>query len=112
MLQLIFVIIAAGVLLYVVNAYVPMEANVKKLLNVVVVVCLVLYVLAAFGVFRLANVPVPQLGGAAPYGGSYNAGRMVGMCECGALLGHAASVEQCRALGFLPLLPDRPRAGV
>jgi uncharacterized membrane protein YesL len=51
MLALLLVIILVGVLLYFVNTTIPMDAKVKQILNVVVVIVLVCYVLNAFGVF-------------------------------------------------------------
>lgn len=62
MLELILVIIVIGILLYCVNQFVPMDPKIKNILNIVVVVCLVFYVLGAFGLFRhLHSVPVPQI---------------------------------------------------
>ncbi len=58
LLSLALVIIVAGVLLWAVNQYVPMDAKVKQILNVVVIICLVLYVLAAFGVVDLLRLPL------------------------------------------------------
>lgn len=51
LLQFVLVLVAVGVLLYVVNHYLPMDGKVKKLLNVVVIVALVLWVLGLFGLF-------------------------------------------------------------
>lgn len=48
LLELALVIIVVGVLLWVVNTYIPMEAGVKKVLNIVVIVVLVLWVLNLF----------------------------------------------------------------
>lgn len=50
-LSVLVMIVVVGVLLWAVNAYVPMAAPVKKLLNIVVVLGLVLWLLWAFGVF-------------------------------------------------------------
>lgn len=47
MLGLIVFIIVVGVLLWLVNTYVPMDWNIKNILNAVVVICLVLYLLSA-----------------------------------------------------------------
>lgn len=49
--HLIFVLVVIGVLMWAVNSYVPMEANIKKLLNIAVVVCAVLWLLQVFGFF-------------------------------------------------------------
>ena len=55
-------IIIVGVLLYLVNAYIPMDAKIKNILNVVVVIVLVVWLLYAFGVFTyLSGVHTPNL---------------------------------------------------
>jgi hypothetical protein len=43
-------LIAVGVILWLVNAYVPMQATLKKILNGVVVIVVVLWLLRVFGV--------------------------------------------------------------
>jgi type IV secretory pathway TrbL component len=61
MLSLIITLIVIGVLLWAVNAYIPMDAKIKNILNIVVVICVVLYVLSAFGIFHHSDIPVPQV---------------------------------------------------
>ena len=48
LIQLIIVIAVVGLLLYVVNQYVPMEAKIKQILNIVVILFLVLWLLSEF----------------------------------------------------------------
>ena len=62
MLHLIVLLIVIGVLLWLVNAYIPMDAKIKKILNIVVVVAVVLWLLSVFGIFDLADVPIHHLG--------------------------------------------------
>ncbi len=50
LIQLVIVLVVLGVLLWAINAYIPMNATVKKIINVVVILVAVLYVLTAFGV--------------------------------------------------------------
>jgi hypothetical protein len=50
LLTLIFVIVLVGVLLWVVNRFIPMDAKIRSILNAVVVIVLVLWLLNAFGV--------------------------------------------------------------
>ena len=50
-LSVLVMIVVVGVLLYCANAFLPMAAPVKKILNIVVVLGLVLWLLWAFGVF-------------------------------------------------------------
>lgn len=50
LLSLILVLVVVGVGLYLINAYVPMAAPVKTILNVVVVVILCVWLLQVFGI--------------------------------------------------------------
>ena len=43
-------LIVVGVLLWLVNNYIPMDAKIKNILNIVVVIAVVLWLLSAFGV--------------------------------------------------------------
>jgi hypothetical protein len=49
---ILIVIICAGVLLWVVNSYIPMQGTLKKILNVVVVIVVVVWLLKVFGIFN------------------------------------------------------------
>lgn len=49
LIQLVVVLVVFGVLLWAINTYIPMEGNIKKILNVVVILVVVLFVLGAFG---------------------------------------------------------------
>jgi hypothetical protein len=48
--QLLITLVVVGVILWAINNYIPMQANIKKILNVVVVIFVVLFVLNAFGI--------------------------------------------------------------
>lgn len=50
-LTIVLVLIAAGVVLWLVNKYIPMQSTVKSLLNAVVVIVLVIWLLKVFGVW-------------------------------------------------------------
>lgn len=50
LLQLVIVLVAVGVILWVINNYIPMQSTLKKILNVVVVGGVVLWLLSVFGV--------------------------------------------------------------
>lgn len=58
LLSLIIVIVLVGVLLWALNNYVPMDAKIKSILNLVVVLVLVLWLLSAFGVLDALRRPV------------------------------------------------------
>jgi len=45
------ILIVAGVLLWLVNSYIPMQATMKKILNAVVVIAVVLWLVGIFGLF-------------------------------------------------------------
>ena len=49
LLQVLIVLIVVGVLLWLVNSYIPMQETIKKILNAVVVIALVLWLLNIFG---------------------------------------------------------------
>lgn len=62
MLYVIFVLIIIGVIMWAVNAYIPMDPPIKKILNIVVVICVILWLLQIFGVFGYLSAPaVPRL---------------------------------------------------
>jgi len=52
MLQVLIILIVVGVLLWLVNQYIPMDRKIKSILNVVVVILVVLWLLNIFGVFH------------------------------------------------------------
>lgn len=49
-INLVLVLIVAGVLLWLINTYMPMASSIKKILNIVVVVAVILWLLNIFGV--------------------------------------------------------------
>jgi hypothetical protein len=62
LLTLVVSLIVVGVLLWLVNTYIPMDGKIKRIMNVVVVFAVVLWLLAAFGVLgHIGDIPVPQV---------------------------------------------------
>jgi hypothetical protein len=55
LLQIILVLIVVGVLLWLVNNYIPMDGKIKGILNAVVVILVVLWLLQAFGILGSLN---------------------------------------------------------
>ena len=49
LIQLVIVLVVFGVLLWAINSYIPMDATIKKILNVVVILVVILFILSAFG---------------------------------------------------------------
>jgi hypothetical protein len=52
LIQLVEVLIVVGVLLWLVNRFIPMQGSIKSILNGVVVIAVVLWVLNVFGLFH------------------------------------------------------------
>lgn len=62
MIALVVTLIVVGVLLWLVNTYIPMDGKIKRILNVVVVICVVVWLLYSFGVLNRGDtIRVPQL---------------------------------------------------
>jgi hypothetical protein len=62
LLTVVVTLIVIGVLLWLVNTYIPMDGKIKSILNAVVVVAVVIWLLYAFGVLNHAgDIEVPQL---------------------------------------------------
>jgi hypothetical protein len=51
LLTILIVLIVAGVLLWLVNSFIPMDSKIKSILNAVVVIVVVIWLLKAFGLF-------------------------------------------------------------
>ena len=52
------VLIVVGVVLWLINAYIPMQPTIKKILNVVIVIFLIIWLLSAFGVLHNLNLRI------------------------------------------------------
>ena len=52
LINLIVVLIIVGLMLWLVNRYIPMEARIKSILNVVVIIVVILWLLNVFGLFH------------------------------------------------------------
>jgi hypothetical protein len=58
-LTILVVIVVAGVILWLVNSYIPMQRTIKNILNAVVVIILVVWLLNVFGLLEsLKNVTI------------------------------------------------------
>lgn len=51
-IHLVVVLIVIGILLWLVNNYIPMAGSIKRILNIVVVIVVVLWLLNAFGILN------------------------------------------------------------
>lgn len=56
---LVMTLVVVGILLWLLNNYVPMDGKIKQIINVVVVIVVVIWVLQAFGVLgSLQNIRI------------------------------------------------------
>ena len=55
LLTIVIVLIVVGVLLYLINRYIPMDSKIKSILNIVVVIILIIWLLKAFGIWGGLN---------------------------------------------------------
>jgi hypothetical protein len=51
LIEIVIVLIVVGVVLWLINTYIPMAAAIKSLLNAVVVIVLIVWLLKAFGLW-------------------------------------------------------------
>jgi hypothetical protein len=59
LISLVVVLIVVGVLLWLVNTYIPMDGKIKSILNAVVVIAVVIWLLQVFGLLgSLQNIHV------------------------------------------------------
>jgi hypothetical protein len=52
LIQVVMILIVVGVLLWLVNRFIPMAGSIKSILNAVVVIAVVLWLLDVFGLFH------------------------------------------------------------
>jgi hypothetical protein len=60
LIQLVIVLAVVGVVLWLINSYIPMQATIKKILNVVVVIGVIIWLLSVFGV--IGNISAIRIG--------------------------------------------------
>jgi len=56
LLNLVITLIVVGVLLWLVNNYIPMDSKIKQILNVVVVIVVIVWLLQLFGVLGAIGI--------------------------------------------------------
>jgi hypothetical protein len=64
LIDVIITLIVVGILLWLVNTYIPMDGKIKQILNIVVVICVVIWLLDVFGVIHgtgVHDIRVPQV---------------------------------------------------
>ncbi len=60
LIQLVIVLVVVGVILWVINSYIPMQGTIKKILNVVVIIAVILWLLSVFGL--IGNLSTIRIG--------------------------------------------------
>jgi hypothetical protein len=64
LIDVIITLIVVGILLWLINTYIPMDGKIKQILNVVVVICVVIWLLDVFGIIHsgaVHDIRVPQV---------------------------------------------------
>ena len=62
LINVVLTLIVVGVLLWLINAYIPMQATIKSILNIVVVIAVILWLLYGFGVIsNSGNIHMPMV---------------------------------------------------
>jgi hypothetical protein len=51
LINVVIVLVVVGILLWLINRFIPMQGTIKSILNAVVVICVVLWLLNVFGLF-------------------------------------------------------------
>jgi type IV secretory pathway TrbL component len=60
LINLIIILVVVGVILWAINAYIPMQSTIKKILNAVVVIGVIIWLLSVFGV--IGNISTIHIG--------------------------------------------------
>jgi hypothetical protein len=61
LIDIVLVLIVVGLILWLVNTYIPMAGGIKSLLNVVVFIVVLIWVLQVFGLVGAIPIRVPPL---------------------------------------------------
>ena len=62
LLTVILTLIIIGILLWLINSFIPMDGKIKSILNAVVVICVIVWLLHVFGLLdNVNNISVPQV---------------------------------------------------
>jgi hypothetical protein len=60
LITLVLVLVVVGVVLWLINSFIPMQSTIKKILNVVVIIVVVFWLLSAFGI--ISNLDTIRIG--------------------------------------------------
>ena len=63
LMQIVIVLIVVGVLLWLVNSFIPMAGSIKSILNALVIICVVVWLLNTFGLLHsLSTMHIGHIG--------------------------------------------------
>lgn len=51
LINVVIILIVVGVLLWLINRFIPMDGKIKQILNIVVIIAVILWLLRAFGIW-------------------------------------------------------------
>jgi hypothetical protein len=60
LVQLVIVLVIVGVILWVINSFIPMQSTIKAILNAVVVIGVIIWLLSVFGI--IGNISTIHIG--------------------------------------------------
>ncbi|MHB1706189.1 MAG: Thivi_2564 family membrane protein [Acidithiobacillus sp.] len=55
LIYVVLVLVVVGVILWLVNNFIPMASSIKSILNIVVVIAVILWLLSFFGIWNLPS---------------------------------------------------------
>ena len=59
LIQVVLVLVVVGVVLWLINSFIPMAGSIKSILNAVVIIVVILWLLSVFGIIgSLSNIRV------------------------------------------------------
>jgi len=62
LITVLVMLVVVGVVLWLINTYIPMDGKIKRILNVVVVIVVILWLLSAFGVLgSMADIRIGNI---------------------------------------------------
>ena len=53
LIYVVLILIIVGVVLWLINSFIPMASSIKSILNIVVVIVVIMWLLSFFGIFHL-----------------------------------------------------------
>ena len=61
LVYIVLVLIVVGMAMWLINTYIPMSGGINRILNAVVIICVAIWVLKAFGLWsQIVNYTVPH----------------------------------------------------